>query len=1027
MTLIEAFRDRLGDQLPCHERVYDLQGSGQLATGVNQSGDRYVITLLSNLPEALTLHWGMARRFPNEWFPPPASSLPPGTALWKNEAAQTPFTRQAGLNQLRLEFPASEAPLGIQCVLKTESGKWLKNGRENFYIPVKRPSNLPVSPPAPELTELADEIVRAETGRNSWTLMHRFNLCYDLLDLAESSAAALALLFVWLRFSAIRQLTWQRNYNTKPRELSHAQDRLTHKLAEVYRRRPEHRPMVRLMLGTVGRGGEGQRIRDEILNIMHRHQVKEVSGHFLEEWHQKLHNNTTPDDVVICQAYLDFLRSNGNRDRFYQVLSEGGVARERLESFERPIRSAPDFVPHLKDGLIYDFEQFLRTLKAIHSGTDLETSINAVRGRLDGDTQGKLDFVWQHRNDPGVSWVVLVSNVTELRRRLAGQLLSSPQLRDLLYLDLALEQWLRTVVEGNIHSNTGLDALVDLVVHALINFNLSHADEELGVCSSHWERLTARPRSGRDWALHSKAVLDRISRGLGGLIDHTYQLLQPQAEYLGRAFQADPWAITLFSEEVVRGSSLGFVLSALVRHLEPLLRGMAHLGNWQIISRGRGWGRVEAVEQLRSIQGKTFDGPRVIVADKVFGDEEIPDNVTAVITPDVTDIVSHVAVRARNARLLFAACYDTAIHQRLKSFEGRSLRLEVNPAGDVVIEESVEQPPSPPASSRPAFAAPNPSRFTAYAIAVDDFKPALVGGKSMQQANLHRRLPEWIHQPPSLSLPFAVFDKVLACDQNRELARRHAKLLDDVDSDDPEVRVQLRDTILGLDAPEELIVSLRDVFSRTGLGWPDDWEGAWRCIKQVWASKWNDRAYLSRRARGIPYEALYMAVLVQEVVPADYAFVIHTVNPMSGNRDELFAEVVLGLGETLVGNYPGRALGFIWNKTAGQPTLLAYPAKSLGLYGGSLIFRSDSNGEDLAGFAGAGLYDSVLLPAPRQMLLDYTRERLVWEDNFRKQLLDLIARAGLEVERLCGAPQDIEGAVAHDQLYVVQSRPQVGI
>ena len=55
--------------------------------------------------------------------------------------------------------------------------------------------------------------------------MHRFNLCHDLLDEAQHDEDALALLFAWLRYSAIRQLDWQRRYNTKPRELSHAQDR----------------------------------------------------------------------------------------------------------------------------------------------------------------------------------------------------------------------------------------------------------------------------------------------------------------------------------------------------------------------------------------------------------------------------------------------------------------------------------------------------------------------------------------------------------------------------------------------------------------------------------------------------------------------------------------------------------------------------------------------------------------------------------------------------------------------------------
>ncbi len=170
-----------------------------------------------------------------------------------------------------------------------------------------------------------------------------------------------------------------------------------------------------------------------------------------------------------------------------------------------------------------------------------------------------------------------------------------------------------------------------------------------------------------------------------------------------------------------------------------------------------------------------------------------------------------------------------------------------------------------------------------------------------------------------------------------------------------------------------------------------------------------------------------MAVLIQEVVEAEYAFVIHTVNPFNNSRDELYAEVVLGLGETLVGNYPGRALSFVCSKTDGQSTVLAYPSKSIGLYGGGLIFRSDSNAEDLAGYAGAGLYDSVLLQPPRELMLDYTSNPLVWDTGIRTELFGKIARAGSIVEQVFGAPQDIEGAFAKGRFHVVQSRPQVGL
>jgi alpha-glucan,water dikinase len=61
-----------------------------------------------------------------------------------------------------------------------------------------------------------------------------------------------------------------------------------------------------------------------------------------------------------------------------------------------------------------------------------------------------------------------------------------------------------------------------------------------------------------------------------------------------------------------------------------------------------------------------------------------------------------------------------------------------------------------------------------------------------------------------------------------------------------------------------------------------------------------------------------------------------------------------------VGNYPGRALAFSIPPGSNQPEFLALPSKRVGLFaphGGTLIARSDTNGEDLEAFAGAGLYD----------------------------------------------------------------------
>ena len=71
--------------------------------------------------------------------------------------------------------------------------------------------------------------------------------------------------------------------------------------------------LARIMLPFCSRGGgRGEDIRLEILDIMRRHNIREgnrpgIDDRFLEQWHQKLHQNTSPDDIAIASAYIAFL------------------------------------------------------------------------------------------------------------------------------------------------------------------------------------------------------------------------------------------------------------------------------------------------------------------------------------------------------------------------------------------------------------------------------------------------------------------------------------------------------------------------------------------------------------------------------------------------------------------------------------------------------------------------------------------------------------------------------------------------
>ena len=1049
-----------------------IKNRADLWLGVEKKnvGPEVEVVVRLKAADNFVLHWGLSQRRPGQWQAPPEPLWPAQTRPVSKQAVQTVFPSGKGERQITLRFNDADAARFLVFVLfDPDTNRWENNAGKDYWFPlVERPvAALPLS-------ALQARIVEGEMGPHGWTLMHRFNLCHELIEESADAREAWATLFVWLRYSATRQLDWQRNYNTKPKELAHSQDRLTARLATAFIQQPANRDLVRQMLAGLGRGGDGQRIRDEILQIMHRHHIKEVGGTWMEQWHQKLHNNTTPDDVVICEAYLAFLHGNGDPRCYNETLLANGVTKERLAGFERPITREPEWHPHLRDGLLHDFGNYLVLLKSVHSGTDLFTAINTGGHLLDGGARDTLGWVLHNFQNPHAPVTELVAKITGVRQHLHSRLNhegNAGVVKELLYLDLALEQALRTVIERAIHSGFSGEQLMELIRRALENLLLvvgqasrlsAAADDttahrtgetpvplqELAQCQREWQRLPAENRFSMDWALHAKAALDRLRRAVEGQIDSTYQLLQPKAELLGKSFNADEWVVKLFSEEVVRGQSV-FLLSMLIHHLDPVLRKQAKLGDWQVISPSSAVGEVLFVESFRTVQGQRFERPTIIVAEKVFGDEEPPEGVRAVITPSSVDLVSHVAVRARNANLLFATCYDRATFDKLKATQGRVIELKISATGDVLFAESTAKAgkatAARPATAQAKVASVKPSLDV---LVMAGFAKGRVGGKSWHLKELNAKLPDWLHTPRSVALPFGVFDAVLADKANQAVAKRYRALVGRLSFGVPpsggpprqppeggtpnQTLADIRACLLELQIPQSLQVDVQAAMQKAGFAdmaartHGRDARATTR-IKQVWASKWNDRAYFSRQARGFPHDAVQMAVLIQEVVEAEFAFVIHTVNPFNGNRNEVYAEVVLGLGETLVGNYPGRAMSFVCPKKGGSPTTLAYPSKSVGLFGGGLIFRSDSNAEDLEGYAGAGLYDSVLLDEPREVALDYTSQRLVWDASHRAEVLGKIARIGEVVEQAFGIAQDIEGAFSKGKFAIVQTRPQVGL
>ena len=73
---------------------------------------------------------------------------------------------------------------------------------------------------------------------------------------------------------------------------------------------------------------------------------------------------------------------------------------------------------------------------------------------------------------------------------------------------------------------------------------------------------------------------------------------------------------------------------------------------------------------------------------------------------------------------------------------------------------------------------------------------------------------------------------------------------------------------------------------------------------------------------GVKQADAAMAVLVQQQLSPDLSFVLHTVSPLDGDKDTMYAELAVGLGETLASGTRGSPWRLAVNKSTGMILLI---------------------------------------------------------------------------------------------------------
>jgi phosphoglucan,water dikinase len=741
------------------------------------------------------------------------------------------------------------------------------------------------------------------------------------------------------------------------------------------------------------------RIRD----IAHRsdipRELKEEIKHTLQN---KLHRSAGPEDLAVSQGLL-----------------------RRITA---PEASYPET-------FVTEFVLFHEELKEFFNARSLTEQLQAIAEKHDAELIGRF-FKTKDKASSSAGMRAVFSALTDLRRAFSTEMKKnvSAEAQTLQSADIMLEDFSFSLLSSLINDFTRSKETVEweLMLNCLLlmleNLRLSGFDEdecraierEIGTWSSDFD---ARDRLK---LLRMKATVERAGRLAEGYAGKILNLFPGIASKLGHALGVAEDSIRVFSEADIRGHPV-FQLSKLVSYLLRRIRVLAALPSWDIVVPGRVTGYLAQGETLGRFFGPA-GAPLVALLKRAEGDEEIPADVRGIITEKETPLLSHLAVRARQRGVAFAVCEDPDVIAELKELLGKRVFLDLSDdrvsfreIGDEIgITGMHRQVLLPDIVFSPAKGL----------LPLEEVTPETAGNKACAARQLMEISGSGkadFQTAPAYVIPFAVMEESLR--SNPVLAGEYAELLRTLNDGTDDAFLasigRLRDILLLLEVPDDVTSGIKKIFrghgrlmvrSSSNLEDMDELSGAGLydsvanvspqdvapAIQKVWASLWTRRAAFSRKISGIAHEKAHMAVLVQRMVVPDYSFIIHTGKPVSGDQNDVYIEMAVGLGETLAsGRIPGLPYRMTYNAESGRVETLSFASFSKAA---------------VAGNAGQTM----------QKTIDYFSVRLSVDDNFRNLLAARIGKVGKFIEETFGRPQDIEGVVAGDTVYLVQSRRQQG-
>ena len=785
------------------------------------------------------------------------------------------------------------------------------------------------------------------------------------------------------------------------------------------------------------------RIRD----IAHRSDIpRDLKQEIKHKLQNKLHRNASPDDLIVCEYFINKIKNADYSEAFKQ---EFYIFYEELKGF---------FNSNNLDNLLNKFKEI--------SEENLNKTQEIINVLNSNDLIKKIEVITNFRENVCIK--IIKNEILNEEDKIKKTLLQTTSNLDIELenkLFVIISEYIYNLTKNiniNKFEKNYFKNLLNLFNFCLKNIEISQITklqiENLRLDFEYFNNINNKKENlNRFEMLQMKSIVERgnnISLEICSNLEHYFDL--NNLIFLGNKLSINKKSVLVFVESFIR-SNIIFQFSKCCDLLMTIIRDNLNLPPFNIINMGKVEGEFYYYENIDSFNKANLDESheKILFIENSDGTEEIPKNVVGILLNQDLSQLSHISIRVRQSGAAFCCVLEPKIFKNyVNSFKNKDFvafeclnesKINVKKTEKKEKKEKNEKNEEKNEEIKLNVEESNEIDENVLIYSMKDENIKNTGSKFEKIKKLYEisEKSKLFQTPFSMCIPNDIYkyyfnlfieknsDKLNKLEQtdlkNLELESENFKndfinfiisLHKENDSKLNSILTSISNNFSSIKTNNNLLAirsssNLEDNSNQAGAGLFDSYlnidlknhEEIIEKIAKVWASVFNSRAIINRRKLNIETKLAKMAVIIMQMTEPDFCYVIHTMNPINGNSNEVYLELAVGLGETLAqSNQKGAPFRLIYNRSEDSLNVI-----NLSSYNYEIEKKSN-----------------------KCKIVEYRNENLMKNEEFLIDVGKKLGKIGVFIENEISEEkvgQDIEGnfMINEDEgnFFIVQTRPEI--